>query len=121
MKILKNSELIEKINDLHKNYADDFELLIPIKDKVLDLYSHLRGVKAIMNHKPEISIDSIVKPNAYTEILKKLTIGLLTNISDLMATYHVPTPDFFMIFQIGLKKTFSFITMIYLKRQKRCC
>jgi len=95
MQILENSELIEKINDLHKNYADDFDLLIPIKDKVLDLHSHLMGVKAIMNHKAEISVNSIIKPNAYTEMLQKLTIGLLTNISDLMATYHVPTPSGF--------------------------
>jgi hypothetical protein len=95
MKILENSELIEKINDLHRNYADDFDLLIPIKDKALDLYSHLRGVKAIMNHKADVNIDLIVKPNIYNEILKKLSLNLLTNISSLMATYHVPTPNFF--------------------------
>jgi len=95
MQILENNELIEKISDLHKNYADDFDLLIPIKDKVLDLHSHLRGVKAIMNYKADVNIDLIVKPNIYNEMLKKLSLNLLTNISSLMATYHVPTPNFF--------------------------
>jgi len=98
MKILENSELIEKINDLHKNYADDFDLLIPIKDKVLDLHSHISGIKAIMNHKTEISVNSIIKPNAYNEMLEKLSLNLLSNVRDLMANYHVyPIKGFYNV------------------------